>query len=65
MAFIEGDTPPLETGFTYNEGLEARVRNFQASVGLSPSGIVDPMTWIHINSVEAVSIPTLSPGDRG
>ena len=26
------------------------------------TGIVDPMTWIHLNSVEAVNIPTLSQG---
>lgn len=59
MAVIEGEAPPLETGFVYSEQLASRVRDFQASVGLAPSGIVDPITWIHINSVEAISIPTL------
>lgn len=64
LSLIEGDIPPLDTGFTYNEIIEARVRDFQMNVGLTPSGVVDPMTWIHINSVEAISIPTLS-GIRG
>ena len=65
MALIDGESPPLETGFTFNAMLEDRIRNFQASVGLTPSGIVDPMTWIHINSVEAVSIPTLNEDRQG
>jgi len=65
MAVIEGSAPPLETGFTFSESLEAKVRHFQASVGLKPSGVVDPLTWIHINSVEAISIPTLSLKRRG
>jgi general secretion pathway protein A len=65
LSLIEGSLPPLETGYTYNELIEARVRNFQANVGLTPSGIVDPLTWIHINSVEAISIPTLSGTDQG
>ncbi len=64
LSLIEGDIPPLDTGFTYNEIIEARVRDFQMNVGLNPSGVVDPMTWIHINSVEAISIPTLS-GTQG
>lgn len=65
LSLIEGDLPPLETGYTYNELIEARVRTFQANVGLAPSGVVDPLTWIHINSVEAISIPTLSGTDQG
>ena len=65
MALIDGESPPRETGFTFNAMLEDRIRNFQASVGLPPSGIVDPMTWIHINSVEAVSIPTLNEARQG
>jgi len=65
LSLIEGDLPPLDTGYTYNELIEARVRTFQANVGLAPSGVVDPLTWIHINSVEAISIPTLNGTDQG
>jgi general secretion pathway protein A len=65
LAMIEGHSPPLQTGFTFNDSLEERVRNFQRTVGLSPNGIVDPVTWIHLNDVEAMSIPTLHSRDQG
>ena len=65
MALIDGQSLPMESGFKFNAILENRIRNFQASVGLSPSGIVDPLTWIHINSVEAVNIPTLKQEHPG
>jgi len=62
LELIAGKSPPLETGFVFDEEVARKVRDFQGSVGLTPDGIVDPMTWIHINSVEAVNIPTLSRG---
>ena len=62
LELIAGKSPPLETGFVFDEEIARKVRDFQASVGLPPNGIVDPMTWIHLNSVEAVNIPTLSQG---
>ncbi len=65
LSLIEGDSPPMDTGFTYNDIIETRVRDFQNAVGLTPSGIVDPYTWIHINSVEAISIPTLNGTGQG
>jgi general secretion pathway protein A len=65
LSMIEGHSPPLQTGFTFNDSLEERVRNFQRRVGLSPNGIVDPVTWIHLNDVEAMSIPTLRSRDQG
>ena len=65
MAVIEGEVPPLATGFTFNQQLASRVKDFQASVGLAPDGIVDPITWIHINSVEAINTPTLKSSGRG
>jgi len=64
MALIDGKSPPMETGFTFNSALENKVQDFQASVGLAPTGIVDPITWIHINSVKAVNIPTLRADSR-
>lgn len=65
LSMIEGQAPPLRTGFVYNESIESRVRHFQSSVGLSPSGVVDELTWIHINNVEAINIPTLNRTDQG
>ncbi len=65
LAMIEGHSPPLQTGFTFNDSLEERVRDFQRGAGLSPNGIVDPVTWIHLNDVEAMSIPTLHSRDQG
>ncbi len=59
LSMIAGDNPPLDEKFSYNEALEEQVREFQSSVGLSPNGVVDEPTWIHINSVEAIGIPTL------
>ena len=64
LALIEGSEPPLETGFTYNATLEAQVRKFQQEAGLDPSGIVGPLTWMHINNhinnrVETVNVPLL------
>lgn len=59
LSMIAGDNPPLDANFSYNEALEKQVRAFQSSVGLSPNGVVDEPTWIHLNSVEAIGIPTL------
>ena len=65
LSVIEGDSPPIEAGFVYNDVIESRVRSFQSSVGLTPNGVVDALTWIHINSVEAISIPTLHRKGQG
>ena len=59
LTMTEGHSPPLQTGFIFNDSLEQRVRDFQTRVGLSPNGIVDPVTWIHLNDTEAMNIPTL------
>ena len=60
MALIDGKPPPMDTGFIFNTMLENRIRDFQASLGLTPNGIVGPMTWIHINSLDAVNVPMLN-----
>jgi len=65
LSVIEGDSPPIAAGFVYNDVIESRVRSFQSSVGLTPNGVVDALTWIHINSVEAISIPTLHRKGQG
>ncbi|MDE0991112.1 MAG: AAA family ATPase [Pseudomonadales bacterium] len=65
LDLTEGHSPPIQAGFTFNDSLEERVRDFQRRSGLSPNGIVDPVTWIHLNDVEALSIPTLYSRDQG
>ncbi|MDC0067703.1 AAA family ATPase [Gammaproteobacteria bacterium] len=65
LDLIEGHSPPIQAGFTFNDSVEERVRDFQRRAGLSPNGIVDPVTWIHLNDVEAMSIPTLYSRDQG
>ena len=65
LDLTEGHSPPIQAGFTFNDSLEERVRDFQRRAGLSPNGIVDPVTWIHLNDVEAMSIPTLYSRDQG
>jgi general secretion pathway protein A len=64
LDMIEGHSPTMKAGFTFNNSLEERVRDFQRRSGLSPNGIVDPVTWIHLNDVEAMSIPTLFSRDK-
>ena len=65
LSLIDGDHPPAGTGYVYDELIEARVRDFQANVGLTPNGIAGPLTWIHLNGVEATDIPTLIGTDQG
>ncbi len=60
LALMDNREPPMTTGFVYDDLAEARVKAFQRTVGLTPNGIVDPLTWIHLNNVEAISIPTLA-----
>jgi general secretion pathway protein A len=64
LTITEGHSPPLQTGFIFNDSLEKRVRAFQTRVGLPPNGIVGPFTWIHLNDEEAMNIPTLHSRDQ-
>lgn len=64
LTITEGHSPPLQTGFIFNDSLEQRVRDFQTRAGLPPNGIVGPVTWIHLNDAEALSIPTLHSRDQ-
>lgn len=59
LSELDGETLPTDAGFIYNESIEDRVRQFQTSVGLDPSGIADPMTWIYLNTLNGESVPTL------
>ena len=61
----------LATPATFDAQLKTRVLSFQTSVGLEPTGMVGPETWIHLNSLEGIGIPFLldkqatTPGDGG
>lgn len=59
LAVFEGKTPPLETGFIFDESLVSRLRHFQNTVGIEDTGITDPQTWVHLNSIEGISLPKL------
>lgn len=59
MAAIEGGQPPSQMGQSFTVDLENRVINFQTSVGLPATGVVDIDTWIQLNSAQPDSIPML------
>ncbi|MFT7304964.1 MAG: general secretion pathway protein A [Candidatus Azotimanducaceae bacterium] len=59
LALIEGETPPLTTGLKFTGVLKEKVKQFQFSKGLPATGDVGVLTWIHLNSVEAVNTPLL------
>ncbi len=62
LSRIDGATMSADSGYIFNEALALRVRDFQASVGLSPNGVTDPLTWIHINTLGGVTVPRLQNG---
>jgi general secretion pathway protein A len=45
--------------FIYNRELETRVKRFQLSQGLTPDGIIGPMTVIHLNTAAGTAGPRL------
>ena len=65
LSAIEGNPSPTHLGFIFTNSLEKRVKNFQTRLGLPPNGIVDPLTWIHLNDIEAMNIPTLISKGQG
>ena len=46
----------------FDADLEQRLRAFQSAQGLRPDGIAGPRTWIRINSLSAVGVPSLETG---
>lgn len=53
--------PPVSSrGHTFDLLLENRVKLFQLSVGLTPNGAVGVKTWIHVNNLLGLDIPTLN-----
>jgi general secretion pathway protein A len=46
----------------FDAGLEERLRAFQSAQGLRPDGIAGPQTWIRINSLSSVGVPSLTTG---
>jgi general secretion pathway protein A len=62
LAAIKSLPPVLETGNTFDKHLEDQLKDFQMSVGLTPTGIAGVQTWIHVNSFQAIGIPVLDQG---
>ena len=66
LAIAAGNEPVPVAGQGYNQEVIKQVKDFQASVGLDPNGIVDILTWIHLNNLETTGIPVLTnPQSRG
>lgn len=62
LAVFEQRIPDKTIGFTFDEAVVMRVKRFQESVNVPANGVVDPRSWIHINSIEGVNIPFLTGG---
>ena len=62
LAVFEQRIPDKTIGFTFDESVVMRVKRFQESVNVPANGVVDPRSWIHINSIEGVNIPFLTGG---
>jgi general secretion pathway protein A len=60
FALIDNRDPTRTMAHSFDAELEARVRRFQQSVNLPATGIVDPISWIHLNSAHGINIPLLS-----
>jgi len=52
-------SPDIRFSDTYDQPLEEEVRAFQNRVGLQADGVVDPITWIQINSIQGLGVPFL------
>lgn len=66
LAVLDGTVmPSITQNKIYDEALESRVKRFQISAGLVPDGVVGAQTWIHLNSVEPMNIPTIRKVQTG
>jgi general secretion pathway protein A len=52
--------PALAPAATFDKSFAERVKSFQKSVNLAPTGIVGPHTWVHLNSIEGIGVPFLA-----
>ena len=59
LAIINDRTSPTSPGYIFDGELEAQVRQFQLTTGLTPDGIAGVKTWIKINDADDISTPRL------
>ena len=57
---VETGEPLLDMGFMFDINLEKRLKLYQASHGLEPSGVADTRTWISLNNADDAGIPLLN-----
>ncbi|MGB1190241.1 MAG: AAA family ATPase [Pseudomonadales bacterium] len=59
LAIINDRTSPTSPGYIFDGELEAQVRQFQLTTGLTPDGIAGVKTWIKINDADDINTPRL------
>ena len=65
LAKAAGQARPAQPGLAFDESARQQLKDFQASVGLAPTGAPDAPTWIHLNSLFGDSLPSLEPREPG
>ena len=60
LALVNEETPPIDENVIFSEEMSKKVKRFQKLSGLSENGVVDALTWIHLNSYNSQSVPKLS-----
>ena len=65
LAKAAGEARPALPGIAFDEAAMQQLKDFQASVGLAPTGAPDAPTWIHLNSLFGDSLPSLEPRAPG
>ena len=60
LALVNEETPPIDTNVIFSEEMSEKVKRFQRLSGLSENGVVGALTWMHLNSYNSQSVPTLS-----
>ena len=59
LSILEDDPNDKITGHLFDKTTSEKVMLFQKSANLTANGIVDPLSWIYLNSIEAINIPVL------
>ena len=60
LALVNEETPPIDENVIFSEEMSKKVKRFQKLSGLSENGVVDALTWMHLNSYNSQSVPKLS-----
>ena len=60
LALVNEEIPPVDKNVIFSEEMSKKVKGFQKLSGLSENGVVDALTWMHLNSYNSQSVPKLS-----